>query len=354
MSTSKKIRVAIGGLFHETNTYATALTGPTTLDDLVVYRKEEMFKLIGTAMGGPIDECLENGWEIVPTVFRHVNNTFGMVTDEAYASVQEEIISILAQEEPIDIFYLMVHGAGVVLNTPDLEGELAKSIRQTIGPNAKIVSSTDLHGKVTDLIAQEYDFYTTCKEYAHIDFNPCARDALRQGVEIFLGQITPTFCYKKIPILLPPSTTMIEGAFGAQIKDRCLQHELNDEIINCSVMHGFPYQDTEYCGMYVLVTTNNNTELADSVSEELAQWIWNNREQGLKLPPSVKDTVAEVFALLDKRGYYESLSQEQKSNHKPIIIADIGDNPGGGCTGDTTHLLRELMAQKSCKIAFFL
>ena len=353
MTSTKKIRVAIGGLFHETNTYATALTGPTALDDLVVYRKEDMLNLKGTAMGGPIEECLENGWEIVPTVFRHVNTTFGMVTDEAFASVKEEIISILADEEPIDIFYLMIHGAGVVLNTPDLEGELAKSIREVIGPNAKIVSSTDLHGKVTDLIAKEYDFYTTCKEYAHVDLNPCAKDALRRGVQMLLGEIIPVFRYKKIPILLPPTTTMLEGAFGAQIKEKCLQYELNDEILNCSVMHGFPYQDTEFCGMYVLVTTNNNTELAESVSEELAQWIWNNREQSLKLPPSVKDTVAEVFKLLDKRGSYESLSPEQKSDHKPMIIADIGDNPGGGCTGDTTHLLRELMGQKACKIAFF-
>ncbi|QIR14991.1 MlrC C-terminal domain-containing protein [Shewanella aestuarii] len=118
-------------------------------------------------------------------------------------------------------------------------------------------------------------------------------------------------------------------------------------------MHGFPYQDTEYCGMYVLVTTNNNHELAETVSEELAQWIWDNREQSLKLPPSVKETVAEVFEKLDKRGYYESLTLEQRANHKPMIIADIGDNPGGGCTGDTTHLLRELMLQKECKIAFF-
>jgi microcystin degradation protein MlrC len=353
MITSKKIRVAVGGLLHETNTYATELTGPTNLEDLVVYSKEEMLKLKGTAMGGPIEECLENGWEIVPTVFRHVNTTFGMVSDEAYASVKEEIISILANEKPIDIFYLMIHGAGVVLNTADLEGDLAKSIREAIGPKAKIVSSTDLHGKVTDLIAKEYDFYTTCKEYAHVDLNPCAKDALRHGVQIFLGEITPIFRYKKIPILLPPSTTMLEGAFGAQIKEKCLQYELNEKVLNCSVMHGFPYQDTDFCGMYVLVTTNNDSELAESISDELAQWIWDNREQTLKLPPSVKETVAEVFELLDKKGIYSTFTAEQRKVHKPIVIADIGDNPGGGCTGDTTHLLREIMLQKACKIAFF-
>lgn len=353
MTNSKKIRVAIGGLFHETNTYATELSGPTTLEDLVVYRKEELLELKGSAMGGAIDECLENDWEIVPTVFRHVNTTFGMVTDEAYGSVKHEIISILQDEEPIDVFYLMIHGAGVVLNTPDLEGDLAQSIRAAIGPNAKIVASTDLHGKVTDLIAKEYDFYTACKEYAHVDFNPCARDALSHGVKILLGEITPVFKYKKIPILLPPSTTMVEGAFGAQIKAKCLEYELNGEILNCSVMHGFPYQDTDYCGMYVMVTTNNNSELAETVSAELAQWIWDNREQSLNLPPSVEECVTEVFELIDKKGCYETLTPEKKSCHKPIIIADIGDNPGGGCTGDTTHLLHNLMKQKECKIAFF-
>ncbi|MEZ9367416.1 M81 family metallopeptidase [Shewanella sp. 10N.286.51.B2] len=352
MKDSNKIRVGIGGLFHETNTYATELTGPTTLKDLVVYEGEALLKLAGTAMGGAIDACLENDWEIVPTVFMHVNTTFGTVTDDAYAAVKQQLLSTLANE-PVDVFYLMVHGAGIVQSTSDLEGDLAKSIREVVGVDTKIVASTDLHGKVTDLIAREYDYYTTCKEYAHVDFNPCAKEALLTGVSAFLNQLTPTMNYQKIPILLPPSTTMEAGTFGTLIRDKCLAYEENPQILNCSVMHGFPYQDTEYCGMYVLVTTDNDIVLAEQIATEFAQWIWDNRQLSLNLPPNVDQTIAITTDILATKGRYQAPAAFWENDNKPIVIADIGDNPGGGCTGDTTHLLSKILTTDLGKVAFF-
>ena len=42
---SDNVRVAFGGLFHETNTYATELTGATTYETLVAYQGDEILKL---------------------------------------------------------------------------------------------------------------------------------------------------------------------------------------------------------------------------------------------------------------------------------------------------------------------
>jgi len=349
---SDNVRVAFGGLFHETNTYATELTGATTFETLVAYHGDEILKLAGTALGGPIDECKEQGWTLLPTALFHVGNTFGMVTDEAYEQVKADILTRLRQQLPVDVFYLAVHGAGVVQSTPDLEGDLARAVREAIGPEAKIVSSTDLHGKVTDTIAHEYDYYTTCKEYPHVDLYPCARDALRVGVKTRLGELNPVFHYQKLPIVIPPSTTKIDGAFGHTIREKCIAYETLDGVLNCSVMHGFPFQDTDFCGMYVLVTTNGDEELAKKISSELSQWIWDNRSQSQVFAPSVSEAIKQAGEILDQKGRYKPVVAGTLSEHRPVIIADCGDNPGGGTTGDTTHVLRALIDAQLGKVAF--
>ena len=349
---SNNIRVAFGGLFHETNTYVTEITGATTYETLVAYKGDEILKLAGSALGGPMDECKEQGWTFLPTAFLHMDNTFGMVTDEAYEQAKEDILSRLRPQLPVDVFYLAVHGAGVVQSTPDLEGDLARAVREVVGPETKIVSSTDLHGKVTETIAREYDYYTACKEYPHVDLYPCARDALRVGVKAKLGELKPVFHYEKLPIVIPPSTTKIDGAFGHIIREKCIAYEALDGVLNCSVMHGFPFQDTDFCGMYVLVTTNDNEELAKKIASELSQWIWDNRSQSQVFTPSVNEAIQQAREILDQKGRYIPMVAGTPTKHKPVIIADCGDNPGGGTTGDTTHLLSALIDAQLGKVAF--
>ena len=343
----RKMRVAVGGIFHETNTYVTEFSGYTTLDTLTAYRGQEMLKLKNTAMGGALDECLAQDWELLLTSAYIVNKSFGLVTDEAYNAVKEDIITRLKQQLPVDIFYLIIHGAGTVANTSDLEGDLAASIREVIGPAAKIVASADLHGKVTDVMASQYDFFSACKEYPHTDLSACARDAMRQGADIFLGNVTPHFYYERIPLLLPPTANQEADTFTGIIREKCLAYEKDARVLNCSVMHGFPYQDTEYCGMYVMTTTNGNPELAKTISKELALWIWNNRVDSQANLPNVEETITQAKSILTARRNSEKMTTLA---HKPIVIADYADNPGGGATGDTTHLLAALLEASLGKV----
>ncbi|MDF2233167.1 M81 family metallopeptidase [Albimonas sp. CAU 1670] len=61
-----KLRVCCVGFFHETNTYLTEGMGETTLDNMRIFRGDEIKAFRGTALGGAVDVCEENGWELLP------------------------------------------------------------------------------------------------------------------------------------------------------------------------------------------------------------------------------------------------------------------------------------------------
>ena len=65
------MRIALGGISHETNTYADAITGPTDLDRFVVLRGDQLLNVRGTAtfMAGFLDGCDEIGAVPVPTLW---------------------------------------------------------------------------------------------------------------------------------------------------------------------------------------------------------------------------------------------------------------------------------------------
>jgi len=126
MKDMKKLRVSYVGFFHETDTYLTEGMGETTLDRMRTFRGDQITKeLKGTAIGGAVDVCEENGWELLPGVMYYIDWCFSTVNDQAWKDAKKEILDTLKSQLPIDIVYLGVHGAGMVNSTNDLEGDLA-------------------------------------------------------------------------------------------------------------------------------------------------------------------------------------------------------------------------------------
>lgn len=354
------IRVAIAGLFHETNTFATEVTGYTTVESMTQTRGADILERSGSLTRAAVDVCLEEGWEIVPTAMFEVGSTFGLIDADTYAKLKNEILTRLAAQLPVDVVSLLIHGAGTVEGIADLEGDLAKSIREIAGEKVKIAAAADLHGKVTELMAQQYDAFEACKEYPHVDGPDCVKSALRRAVAAARGESRPIFRFRKIPILMGPTTTFRADSFTSKIRDLCIEYERNPAVLNCSVMHGFPYQDIAEVGMYAMVTTEGDEALADRVVDELAQWIWDHRHESRTRTPTVEEAVAQAADILRQRAERGgapvksamNLFRPHDPSWGPVVIGDVGDNPGGGATGDSTHLLRALMAAKLGKVAF--
>jgi microcystin degradation protein MlrC len=90
------LRIAIGGLSHETNTYADAVSGPTGPDAFSIRRGERVLRARGTEtfVGGFLDACEELGAEPVPTLWAWANPS-GTIGAEAYAALRDELLQRL-------------------------------------------------------------------------------------------------------------------------------------------------------------------------------------------------------------------------------------------------------------------
>ncbi len=155
--------------------------------------------------------------------------------------------------------------------------------------------------------------------------------------------------------MMPVSNTEEEGTFANRLKEKCIEIEKRPGVLNCSVMHGFPYQDSDFCGVYPMVTTENNLKQAQELVDELAQWIWDHRKESIIPLEPLDKTMSTVLAMLEKDGHYvrKLPTKGDVIDHTPIVIGDAADNPGGGAGGGGTHLLKALMETKGLgKVAF--
>ncbi len=322
------MRIAIGGIEHETNTYATESMGTTSLDAFSQLRGEEMLAQRGmrTFVGGFIDGCDRDGHEIVPTLWAMAGPS-GIIEADTYRTLKDDLLARLADEGPFDAVALSMHGAGVVEGIDDLEGDLSAAIRAVIGETPLVVP-LDLHGNITPAMAEHIDVMLGVHEYPHIDCFERGVESIELLASIAAGEISPVTHVTQVPILLPTSTTDEEPA--GRMRDLCLAAEAQPDVIDAAFFHGFPYTDVPATGTSLVVTTNGDRSAAKAVADSLATELWDSRETFVS--ESLLPDVAMEVAL---RAF--------ESDGGPVVINDTADNPGGGTPGDGTHLLRAML-----------
>jgi microcystin degradation protein MlrC len=135
--------------------------------------------------------------------------------------------------------------------------------------------------------------------------------------------------------MLPPTINMrtAEGPMHDLLEEG-RAWEGRPHIVDVSVFGGFPYADFDQAGTSVLVTATDpaaGRECADAMGRRA----WELREAFLKPLPPVAEAVERALRLVAGRP------------GRPVALADVADNPGGGGTGDTTELLRELVRRRA-------
>lgn len=84
-------RVAVGGVWYETNTFA---PGATTLEAFEVHAAEANLSAFGgtrTPIGGSLDDAQQHGLRVVPTVFAWAVPS-GIVDGSAYETLAERFV----------------------------------------------------------------------------------------------------------------------------------------------------------------------------------------------------------------------------------------------------------------------
>jgi microcystin degradation protein MlrC len=324
------LRIALGGISHETNTYADPISGLTDLDRFGIRRGERMLRARGTEtfVAGFLDACDEIGAEPVPTLWA-IAAPSGTITASAYAALHGELLERLAAAQPFDAVALELHGAGVVDGIDDLEGDLGAAVRRLVGPDVPVVAALDLHGNITAAMVDAFDAFFGNQLYPHTDGRARGHEAVAAVAPILAGRWEPVIHVEHLPMLLPTSTTDA-GQPAAEMNELCRVVEARPGVIDCTVFHGFPYVDVPHVGVHVVVTTDRDRALAEASAAEVAAWIWDHRERFRPEAHSPDSAMAAARELV-------------AAGTRPVIVNETSDNPGGGAPGDGTHLLRAML-----------
>src|SRR5512147_418300 len=168
-------RIAIGGMQHETNTFAPSRADYPAFEAgggwPGVQYGEPMFDALAGAnipAQGAIEALRSLGHALVPTAWAAASPS-AHVTTEAFERIVGELVKRLQAIGPVDGVYLDLHGAMVTEAHDDGEGEILRRVRQAVGPRVPIAASLDLHCNFTRAMFERCDALVAYRTYPHVD-----------------------------------------------------------------------------------------------------------------------------------------------------------------------------------------
>lgn len=322
------MRIAIGGVSHETNTFCTGLTELEDFQGAMWEQGEEILakhRGVGDDLGGMIAAAERLGIEVVPTFFA-ATYPYGTVSRRAYERLRDELIGGLRAALPVDALCLVMHGAGVAEGAEDLEGALLEEVRAAVGPDVPVLVTLDLHGNITQRMVDNSTVLLGCHLYPHTDMDKRGEEAVELAQRIVLGDIGPVTRLAQLPMLVQAAATNIHPA--QTINEYCAEWEAGPGVVDVTFFHGFPYTDTPDVGVTVVVTTDGDEMLAERAARDVARRIVELTDDFRQSLPTPEEAVREALA----------------TEGGPVVIAETSDNAGGGATADGTHLLKAMLA----------
>ena len=324
----EKIRVVFAGFAHETNTFSPRKTGESEFRDNGWYEGAAIQTLKGTntGAGGVLAEAINlPGVEILP-VIETAATPGGLVTDQVFDLVVGKIEEAVLREQP-DAIVLDLHGAMVTESEIDGDGAILRRVRAKAGPAAPIVAVLDLHANVGPEMIEHATALIPYDTYPHIDNAARGAEALRLAVETARGLVKPSLASRRIPLTPAGPKQFSEVEPTRSIMDRVYEIELEPGVLTAGVCFAFPWADCPFAGMTATVVTDGDQGRAQELANGLGDFIWERREE---FRPAVLTVEEAVHAAMEEP---EGL----------VVLADLGDNPGGGSAADGTALLWGLL-----------
>ena len=263
----------------------------------------------------------------------------GPVEESFFRNFLSDIEAGLKAAGPLDAVFISAHGAALAEGTDDPDGDLFEIVRKVVGPDIPVVAVFDLHANVSHKMIDNLSVFVGYLENPHTDIYERGVEAARHMRECLAGART-AITMVKVP-LVPPQISLLtaKGPYADLIKYG--QTKVGGDILNVSVMAGFAYSDSPKNGLTAVVTARNaNRQAAARLSLDIAKRAWSMKERFKRAMMSLGDAVQ--FAV--------SVGRDRR--RKPIILADVADNPGGGGRGNTTYLLRALKGARAQHVLF--
>ena len=329
----RPLRVFVASLSHETNSFSPMPTSLRAFEADILHRAgDEATRsqaMTFPAYGDAVELGMERGHEVIAGLCAWTQPS-GPLPGPVYEHLRSEVLGGLEAAGDVDMVILVLHGAMMADGYADCEGDILARTRAAVGPDVPVGAILDLHGNVTPQMADSATALVGCKEYPHTDY----RDRVLELYDLLertgRREIAPRTVIRRGPVVGPIGTT--EDPMRSFV-DSLTEREGQDGVLSVSMMHGFPWSDSEHTGSTsVVVHDGARPDLAEKACDDiLARFV----EICAEVSPGRTRGIDEV---LDEAG-------AKLSNAGPIVVADGADNPGGGAACDSTFLLAALIAR---------
>ena len=329
------MRVAIGGIYHESNSFASPTTldivqagGVDTGDDIL-----SRWRDTNSEIAGFIDGAEAYNWETTPTLAAWIMPS-GPLTDDALDALAGELCERIVGAGPVDGVLLLVHGAMVSESRTDPDAYWLDRVRQTVGPDVPIVATADFHGNITPEMLEPVDALVGYDTYPHVDYRERGAEAASLLDRVMRGDISPVMRVARLPIIPHLLRQFTGDGVMKRLVAEAHRAERSTGTIWASVFGGFAWADVPHNGLSIVVGTDDDPASAEEVARAIAREAWARRGNLVDAP--TMDTA-------------EAVREAVAWKSSPVVLVDTGDNVGGGTPGDYPVLLNELVAQNASR-----
>jgi len=325
--------IAVGGFQHETNTFA---PHKAHFEEFVkadgwpgLTQGEALYAVMAgrnLPLAGFIDAARQSGHRLHPMLWCSAEPS-SYVTNAAFERVADLFCQYLQSFDALDAVYLDLHGAMVVEDFEDGEGELLRRVREVTGPDMPVVISLDLHANVTEAMVEHTTAIAIYRTYPHLDMAETGSraselmDAALTGKPVFRGM-------RKIPFLFPLTSQCTDFEPCKSIYQSVSTMTASEPLVlNADFATGFPPADIAECGAAVVVY-GTEQDMVDKTLDILYQQVMDAEPRFVNELLSADEAVQKAISV---------------SAGKPVVLADAQDNPGAGGTSDTTGVLEALI-----------
>jgi microcystin degradation protein MlrC len=326
------VRIAVGQLWQESNTFNPLPTTRQDFQHLGLYRGAELIERMADTneLGGFIGSL--HAWPERPEIVGLVRLPAwpgGSATRETFTWLRQEMLDALAAARPVDAVLLALHGSLAAEGAPDVEGEILEGVRELVGPGVPVVATLDLHANVTAKMVRRADALVLYHTAPHIDIRDTGRRGAALLRRILVDGAKPVTAFQKLPLVVPAerANTQDPASVSCGFRKRLQEMEATAGILAAGLATVQPWLDIPELGSAVVVVADGDAGLARSLCAEMAGEVWRRRREYLPELVSVADAVRMAH------DNAEGL----------VVLSDSADSTTSGAPGDSNHVLRELL-----------
>jgi microcystin degradation protein MlrC len=240
-----------------------------------------------------------------------------------------------------DAIFLDLHGAMVIEDCDDAEGEIVQRVRR-IAPSLPIAVTLDYHTNLSSTLVDNATVITGYKTYPHVDMYEAGMLSGGILVGALDGAVEPVMAWGWKPLLASIMRHAPEDGPSGDILAFARRMEADGTVLAATLLPSFPHADTPYTGVSAVVVgdaRHGGREHAQAVCTHMLKTAWDRRDEYVFRAPPLAESVAHAKALgLANPG-------------APVLLIDHCDNCGSGGAQDVMAVVAEVLKQELDDVA---